>query len=119
MSIDEIASNRMFLTTKYSKELNSTLLLKGASTLVGGSDGVLRINSTGNSGMATAGSGDVLSGIIAALLGIGMSTFDAASTGAFIHGLAGDIAAHQKTCYSLIASDIIEYLPEAFKKILE
>lgn len=119
MSIDEIASNRMFLTTKYSKELNSTLLLKGASTLVGGSDGTLRINPTGNSGMATAGSGDVLSGIIAALLGVGISTFDAASTGAFIHGLAGDIAAHQKTCYSLIASDIIEYLPEAFKKILE
>lgn len=117
MSVEDIASNRMFLTTKYAKEFNSTLLLKGASTLIGAPDGVLRINSTGNSGMATAGSGDVLSGIIAALLAQKMISFDAASVGAYIHGMAGDLAALNKGEYSLVASDIIEYLPEAFKKI--
>lgn len=117
MSIDDINSNRMFLTTKYSKEYNSVILLKGAATLVGAHDGTLRINNTGNSGMATAGSGDVLSGVIAGLLAQGMNIFDAASIGAFIHGFSGDLAAKDKTEYSLIASDIVEYLPCAFKKI--
>ena len=119
MTAEEINANRMFLTTKYSKEFNSTLLLKGAATLVGGIDGVLRINSTGNSGMSTAGSGDVLSGIIAALLAQGMSVFDGATVGAFLHGLSGDIVAEEKTGYSLVAGDLIEYLPKAFKKILD
>ncbi len=119
MSTKEIETNRMFLTTKYAKEYNCALLLKGAATLVGASGGELRINSTGNSGMATAGSGDVLSGIIAGLLAQGLNCFDAASVGAFIHGLAGDAASDLKTEYGVIAGDIIENIPEAVKKIFD
>lgn len=117
MDTEEINSNRMFLTTKFSKELNSVLLLKGAATLTGGTDGTLRINPTGNSGMATAGSGDVLSGIIAGFLAQGLNCFDAASLGAFVHGLSGDIASSDKTEYGMTAGDIVEYIPMAIKKI--
>jgi NAD(P)H-hydrate epimerase len=78
----------------------------------------LRINSSGNSGMATAGSGDVLSGIIAALLAQGMNLFDSASIGAYIHGLSGDIAKEKLTEFGMIASDIIDNIPYAFKKLV-
>ena len=117
MDTEEINLSRMYLTTKFAKEFNSVILLKGAATLIGGPDSNIRINPTGNSGMATAGSGDVLSGIIASLLAQGLNTFDAASLGAFIHGLSGDLASIDKTEYSLIAGDIIEYIPLAIKKI--
>jgi len=119
MDTEEINLNRMFLTNKYSKEYNSVILLKGAATITCAIDGELRINATGNSGMATAGSGDVLSGIIAALVAQGMSNFDAASIGAYIHGLAGDILKEEKTEFGIIATDLIEYIPLAFKKIIE
>ncbi len=119
MDTEEINSSRMYLTTKFAKEFNSVVLLKGAATLTGGTDGNLRINPTGNSGMATAGSGDVLSGIIASLLAQGVNNFDAASLGAFIHGLSGDLAISDKTEYGLIAKDIIDYIPKAFSLILK
>lgn len=97
-------------------ELTSTVvLLKGAETLV--CDGQhLYVNRTGNPGMATGGSGDVLSGIIGALMGQGMPAFEAACLGAHLHGLAGDLSAARLGCWSLIASDIIEELPAAFMK---
>ncbi|MBE7020267.1 MAG: NAD(P)H-hydrate dehydratase [Ruminococcaceae bacterium] len=117
MSTEEIESNRMFLTTKYAKDFNSVLVLKGAASLVGSPSGELRINSTGNSGMATAGSGDVLSGIISGLLAQGMNNFDAATAGVYIHGLAGDLAAAENTEYCVTAGDIVKYLPDAFGKI--
>lgn len=89
------------------------VVLKGAGTVV--SDGQKTyVNTTGNPGMATAGSGDVLTGIIAALAGQGLSLFDASVLGVYIHGLAGDIAAQTKGQISLIATDIIEALPQAF-----
>ena len=118
LSIDEVNSNRIFLTSKYANELNSVILLKGAATVTSSQDGEIRINSTGNSGMATAGSGDVLSGIIAALLAQGMNLFDSASIGAYIHGLSGDIASEKLTEYGLTATDIIENIPFAFKNIV-
>ncbi|MEZ6095865.1 MAG: NAD(P)H-hydrate dehydratase [Pirellulaceae bacterium] len=89
-----------------------TCLLKGPRTRVA-HRGVVRENSTGNSGMATAGSGDVLTGIIAGLIAQGLSAFDAACTGVFLHGLAGDIVAEKKGVHSLIATDLIEHLPDA------
>jgi NAD(P)H-hydrate epimerase len=88
--------------------------LKGAGTVV--TDGQkVYINKTGNPGMATAGSGDVLTGIITALAGQSLNNFDAAVFGVYIHGLAGDIAAENRGLTSLIATDIIDALPEAFK----
>ena len=74
------------------------------------------VNKTGNPGMATAGSGDVLTGIISALLGQGLDGWTAAKSGVYLHGLAGDIAAKEKTQAALIASDIIENIPVAIKK---
>ena len=88
------------------------VVLKGAGTVV--TDGrKVYINKTGNPGMATAGSGDVLTGVITALLGQGLDGFDAAVLGVYIHGLAGDIAAGQLGQVSLMATDIIDYLPRA------
>ena len=99
----------------------ATVVLKGNRTLVrpmfGGSLDPVYVNTTGNPGMATAGSGDVLTGIIAALLGQGVK--NAVMTGVYIHGLAGDIMAEEVGEYSLISRDILKGIPMAFKNILE
>jgi NAD(P)H-hydrate epimerase len=75
-------------------------------------------NSTGNPGMATGGTGDVLTGILTSLLAQGYSSIDAAVAGVYLHGLAGDLAAREKGMVSLIASDVIDFLPAAFKKAM-
>lgn len=90
------------------------VVLKGHNTIVMDKD-IEYINNTGNPGMATAGSGDVLSGIIASLIAQGFKVFDAAKFGVYLHGLAGDFAKEKYTEYSLIASDIIEFIPKAIK----
>jgi NAD(P)H-hydrate epimerase len=74
-------------------------------------------NTTGNPGMATGGSGDVLTGVITALVGQGLAAFEAAQLGVYIHGLAGDLAADQLGQISLIARDLIAYLPPAFQRL--
>jgi hydroxyethylthiazole kinase-like uncharacterized protein yjeF len=91
------------------------LVLKGDKTIVT-DDRRVYTNCTGNPGMATAGSGDVLTGIIVSLIGQGLDVFDASQLGVYLHGLAGDIAAKKKGELSMIASDIIDYLPDAFIK---
>ena len=89
-------------------------VLKGAGTVV--TDGQrVYVNDTGNSGMATGGSGDVLTGLVAALIGQGMTSFDAARLGVWVHGRAGDLAADQKGQASVIATDILELLPDALR----
>ncbi|MBN2653860.1 MAG: NAD(P)H-hydrate dehydratase [Nitrospirae bacterium] len=107
-------SDRLTTASELAKKTGAVVLLKGSFTIVADPDGRSFINPTGNPGMATAGSGDVLTGIIAAFVGQGIAPFHAATAGAFIHGLAGDIAADTYTQYSLIASDIIECLPQTF-----
>ena len=93
------------------------VVLKGAGTAVVNTDGTVDINTTGNSGMATAGSGDVLSGIITGLLAQGYSPFDAARLGVFLHGMAGDIAAAERSEQALIASDIVDNVGSGFMKL--
>lgn len=100
---------------KLRDEKRLVLVLKGDKTIVADHERVY-VNRTGNPGMATAGAGDVLTGIIVSLIGQGYDVFDAAQLGVYLHGLAGDIAAKKKGELSMIASDIIEYLPDAFIK---
>ncbi|NLX12783.1 MAG: NAD(P)H-hydrate dehydratase [Phycisphaerales bacterium] len=97
-------------------EYAPTVVLKGAGTVV--TDGRrVYTNRTGNPGMATGGSGDVLTGIIGALIGQGMDSFEAAVTGVYVHGLAGDMVAGKIGQISLIATDLIDALPQAFMKM--
>jgi NAD(P)H-hydrate epimerase len=92
------------------------VVLKGNHTVV--ADGArVSVNQTGNPGMATGGSGDVLTGVITGLLCQGLSLFDAARLGAHVHGLAGDLAASELGQVSLIATDLIDYLPHAFQAL--
>ncbi len=114
-SVKQIQENRKEVAKNFSLRYNLTLVLKGHGTVVADQDGKMYINGTGNPGMATAGTGDVLSGIIAGFLAQGLSIYEAAKFGVYIHGLAADFAAKDKTEISLIASDIIDYLPQAFK----
>ena len=102
------------MARKKSIELNCYIILKGHHSLVACLDGTAYFNSTGNAGMATAGSGDVLTGIITGLLAQGYSPKNACLLGVYLHGLAGDIAAKKISQESLIASDIIDSIGEAF-----
>jgi ADP-dependent NAD(P)H-hydrate dehydratase / NAD(P)H-hydrate epimerase len=91
--------------------------LKGAYTAIATPDGNIWFNSTGNPGMATAGSGDVLAGIVLSLLAQGLQPEEAAKLGVFAHGIAGDYAATEKGERALVASDIIDNIHRAFTKI--
>ncbi|MEW6040199.1 MAG: ADP/ATP-dependent (S)-NAD(P)H-hydrate dehydratase, partial [Elusimicrobiota bacterium] len=93
-----------------------TLVLKKSGTIVTDGKNVFK-NTTGNPGMASGGSGDVLTGMIAAFISQTKSNFDAAKAAVYIHGLAGDISAKEKTMVSMIPSDIIENIPAALIKI--
>lgn len=93
------------------------LVLKGARTVIACPDGHCYVNTTGNPGMATAGSGDILTGIIASLVGQGIEIANALKAAVYLHGLSGDIGSAAVGEDSLIASDIIKYLPEAIKSI--
>ena len=114
-TVKNIQDNREAIAKKFAGEHKITLVLKGHKTIVAGPIGKLYINKTGNPGMSTAGSGDVLTGIIAAFLAQGLSSFEAAKYGVYLHGLAGDLAAKEKTELSLISSDIIDKIPKAVK----
>jgi NAD(P)H-hydrate epimerase len=95
---------------------NVVVILKGHQTFI--TDGHRReLNTTGNPGMATGGTGDVLTGVLVALLGQGLNPFDAAHLGTYVHGLAGDLAAAELGQVSMIASDLLDFLPAAFKSL--
>lgn len=112
LTLDFLNTCRTFAMKKH-----VTLVLKGAPTFIMAAEGPIYVNPTGDPGMATAGSGDVLTGIIAGLLAQGMPPKEAAALGVFIHGLAGEYAAEEYTSYGVIASDIIYYLSDAIKDI--
>ncbi|HZJ75609.1 MAG TPA: NAD(P)H-hydrate dehydratase [Clostridia bacterium] len=112
-----INENRQSVASSFAKKYGITLLLKGQNTVIADKNGDIRINTTGNSGLSKGGSGDLLSGIIGALAA-NTSAFDAASLGAYLHGLSGDIASEKHTQYSLTQAICADYLGEAFKSIL-
>jgi hydroxyethylthiazole kinase-like uncharacterized protein yjeF len=117
LDIKDIEANRLYYCQYISEKYNIYIVLKGHKTIVTSPQGELYINNTGNPGMATAGSGDVLTGIIVSLLGQNLSPFNAAKLGVYLHGLAGDIARDEKGEYGLIATDILESIPYAIMNL--
>lgn len=118
-TVEEVQADREELACTLAEQARATVVLKGAATVVATIAGDVMINATGNDGMASAGSGDVLTGVIAALLARGMSGPDAGAIGAFIHGLAGDLAAAAIGTTGMVAGDIMEFLPLAFFELEE
>ncbi len=114
----ETLEQRTELQLEFAKRLKSFVIVKGGPTYIASPDGSLYINTTGNPGMAKGGSGDALTGMITAFLSQNYSALDAAILGVYIHGLAGDVAAQKTTEYGLLASDLIEAIPDALKAIL-
>ena len=109
--------DRIELAIRKATELNIVIVLKGHHTLIASPNSTAFFNSTGNAGMATAGSGDVLTGILTALLAQGYNSEGAAILGVYLHGLAGDIAAKELSMEAMIAGDIIKYMGETFKSL--
>lgn len=116
-SIAEIAADRFDLATKFAGEYNLVLVLKGAPTITALPSGDIHINYSGNDGMATAGSGDVLTGLIGGFLAQGMTAETAAILANYVHGLAGDIAAADIGGRGLIASDIMAMVPQSLVEL--
>lgn len=113
-TIPEVQAKRRDFATKYAKLSGAIVALKGHDTLVTNGTAVYT-NESGNPGMSTAGAGDVLCGVIASLVGQGVAPFEAAKLGVYLHGLAGDLACAEIGMHGMIASDIINRMPAAFK----
>jgi ADP-dependent NAD(P)H-hydrate dehydratase / NAD(P)H-hydrate epimerase len=114
---EEIQNNRKEVAMTFAAEYNTVLVLKGHETVVANPAGELYVNQTGNPGMASGGTGDCLTGIIASFIGQGIEPFMASSLAVYYHGLAGDLAVKEKGVLSLIATDILNKLPEVLKTL--
>ncbi|NLP46036.1 MAG: NAD(P)H-hydrate dehydratase [Epulopiscium sp.] len=118
-NIHEIQENREYYARYAAEKYNIFVVLKGHKTIVASPQGQLYINNTGNPGMATAGSGDVLTGIITSLLGQGVNPFEAAKLGVYLHGMAGDLSRDKKGEYGIIATDIVKNIPYSIKILMK
>jgi len=116
-SIEEINNNRIDTALELADEYNLVCVLKGAPSVIAAPSGQAWINPTGNEGMATAGSGDVLTGLIAGFLAQGMMDIDAAVLGCYIHGSAGDLACESLGSHGMIAGDILRMMPMALRRL--
>ncbi len=117
LSIEEIQEDKIGILRRTVSELGKIIVLKGAHTLIGYPNGEIFVNMSGNSGMATPGSGDVLTGIIAAMYTLGLTFEEAVRMGVFVHGFAGDLAARHKGEDGLTARDVLEHIPYAMKEL--
>lgn len=116
--ISTLESNRISTAEEFANQYGVTLVLKGAPTVTANPNGNTWINSTGNAGMATAGMGDVLTGIIAGLMAQKVPSEKAAVLGVYLHGLAGDIAAEKLGMHGLIAGDVLQAVPQAISSLI-
>jgi len=119
MSVAEIQSNRVCITRDMASEWKKTVILKGAYTVIAAPDGRCRVCPVANPGLASAGTGDVLAGVVAGLLAQGMNTFDAASLGVWLHAGAGEIVKTELGDAGMIASDLLPVLPRVIKELKE
>ena len=115
-SVADVQSDRERTATAFAALYRTVVVLKGHRTIVANVDGQVYVNETGNPGMASGGVGDVLTGLIAGLLGQKLSLFDAARLGVYLHGLAGDLAAAERGPVGLIASDLLDRIPLAIRR---
>ena len=116
-STGEVQADRVGVAMKASQAWGSTVVLKGAHTVVADPDGRVLINPTGNPGLATGGTGDVLAGLIAGLLAQGLTPVQAAAAGVYAHGWAADRLAAARGMAGLIAGDLLDELPLVLKEI--
>jgi NAD(P)H-hydrate epimerase len=114
---DVVQGDRLEITRSFGRDHRAGLALKGAGTVIGSPDGRVAVNPTGNPGMAKGGSGDVLTGIVGALLSRGLDPVAALEAGCYLHGLAGDLTAADRGEVAMIAGDIIEKLPGALRAL--
>jgi NAD(P)H-hydrate epimerase len=117
LDIAAVQADRLEITRRVSREHGAALALKGAGTVIGGPDGHVAVNATGNPGLAKGGSGDVLTGVVGALLARGVEPAAALRAGCYVHGLAGDLAAQVLGETAMIAGDVIEHLPAALRAL--
>ena len=115
LDISYIEENRLEVSKEFSEETGAVLLLKGHHSIVTAPSLTQYINSTGNPGMASGGSGDVLAGIITALIGQGIAPLEAAACGAWLHGKAGDLCARELGQYGMLPTDMLQVLPRLLK----
>lgn len=113
----EVQAERTKIALEKAAEWKTIVVLKGAATLVATPEGRLWVNKTGNPGMSTAGTGDVLTGVIGALMAQGLKPEEAAVAGVYLHGMAGDLAAQDIGEVGLVASDLLERLPQALRRV--
>lgn len=116
METQAVQADRIGAARTFAKQFNTVTVLKGAATVTAAPDGRVYINSSGNPGMATAGSGDVLCGVVGGMLAAGLDPFNAAAAAVYAHGCAGDLAAKALSQYGMVAGDIIAHLPMVFRE---
>ncbi|HZV82747.1 MAG TPA: NAD(P)H-hydrate dehydratase, partial [Geobacteraceae bacterium] len=119
VSVADVESDRLGMAARFAAENGVYLILKGAKTVIAAPDGRLAVNSSGNPGMASGGMGDVLTGVVTALLAQGYEQFAACCLAVYCHGAAGDLVAEDKGEVGLIATDVQEMLPYVFKMLVE
>jgi NAD(P)H-hydrate epimerase len=119
VSVDDVQSNRVGIAKKLAREWHKTIVLKGAYTVIATSDGKTRISPVANPGLASAGTGDVLTGAIAGLLAQGLSLSDAATLGVYLHGEAGEMVKARLGDAGMIATDLLPALPPVIKQLKE
>ena len=119
LTVDEVQSDRPAIAKRMAAEWHKTVVLKGAHTVVAAPDGRSQVSHVANAGLASAGTGDVLAGVIAGFLAQGMKLFDAAACGVYVHGMAGESVRERLGDAGMIASDLLPELPQVIKWLKE
>jgi hydroxyethylthiazole kinase-like uncharacterized protein yjeF len=119
ISTSDVQKDRIGIAADFARRHKVTLVLKGAGTVIANPDGLIYINTTGNPGMSTGGTGDALTGIIGGLLAQGHTSLQAACLGVYLHGLAGDLAAKEKGEAGMITGDLIDKIPQALQEMTD